>query len=79
MSVFGFNAKYIRRSGLARTLAQTIKSRLFLLLGEPEFIIHFSFKMVPRVDGSPVEDMVTGISEHKFREMAQVRPSHAAR
>ena len=79
MSAFGFNAKYIRRSGLARSLVQTVESSLFLLLGEGELIIHFSLKMVPCVDGSPVEDVVAGVSEHKFREMAQVRPSHAAR
>ena len=79
MSAFGFNAKYIGRSSLARSLAQTIESSLFLLLGEPKLVIHFSLEMVPRIDGSPVEDMVTGVSEHEFRKMAQMRPGHAAR
>ena len=79
MSAFGVNAKYIPRSGLTRGLARAVESSLFLLLGKPEFIIHFSLKMVPPIDRSPVEDVVTGISEHKLCEMAQVRSSHAAR
>ena len=58
---------------------QTVESSLFLLLSEPKLVIHFSLKMVPRVDGRPVEDVVAWVAEHKFRKMVQVRPSHAAR